>query len=221
MAVEQWRKVLSRTDAGESQTHQSGILISVKDGERMFPNGSGLYRCQDRNGVSWEIHFTDRAKRSESRITLLTDWMRQFAVRSGDSVILSALADGSYRLEHLPKDAGPKEEIEDLSGFPEGDKERIKVNRYERDRRNREHAIALHGVACLACNTRMADRYGEIADGFIHVHHVKSLSTTGHYTPDIEKDLIPLCPNCHSVVHLANPPLTLEELKRKIEEAQP
>ena len=110
----------------------------------------------------------------------------------------------------------PKEEEEDLSGFPEGAKTEITVNRYERDRRNKKAAIDFHGSACLACNVRMAERYGEIADGFIHIHHTKSLSTGDEYTPDVKTDLIPLCPNCHAVVHLVNPPMTLEDLKRRL-----
>ncbi len=113
----------------------------------------------------------------------------------------------------------PREEVENLSGFPEGAKTEITVNRYERDRRNRKAAIDFHGIACLACNVRMAERYGEIADGFIHIHHTKRLSTSDEYTPDVETDLIPLCPNCHAVVHLVNPSMTLEELKRRLAEA--
>ena len=216
MPIEQWEKTLSRTDAGESQTHQAGILIPVIDGERMFPNGSGWYHCQDERGEFFRIRFTDRAKPSESRITHLTNWMRRFRVRSGDRVILSALPDGSYRLKHFPGGESPKEETEDLSGFPEGGKMRVEVNRYERDRRNREKAIAVHGTTCFACDIRMADRYGEIADGFIHIHHVRGLPETGENTPDIETDLIPLCPNCHAVVHLTNPSMTLEELKHRM-----
>lgn len=210
---------MSRTDAGESKTHQAGILIGIKDGRQIFPKGTGLYQCVDDRGNRWKIRFKDRAKASESRITHLTVWLRRFSVKGGDEVILSALPDGSYRLSHIPKGTKPKESAESLRGFPEGAKIRTEVNRYERSKDNREAAIAFHGIACLACNVRMADIYGKIADRFIHIHHTKSLSQTGKYTPDIETDLIPLCPNCHSVVHLTDPPMTLEELKRIIEEA--
>jgi 5-methylcytosine-specific restriction protein A len=30
------------------------------------------------------------------------------------------------------------------------------------------------------------------------------------------RDLIPLCPNCHAMVHRRRPPLTVEELKGQI-----
>ncbi len=59
--------------------------------------------------------------------------------------------------------------------------------------------------------------YGDIARGFIHVHHLVPLSHRKRsYAINPKLDLIPLCPNCHAVTHLANPPLTLEQLKRKI-----
>ena len=103
---------------------------------------------------------------------------------------------------------------------PRGSRIQVSVNGYERNRHNRERAIAFHGDSCLACEMRMADIYGVIAEGFIHIHHVRSLATAGEYTPDIETELIPLCPNCHSVVHLTDPPMPLEELKQRIEETR-
>ena len=59
--------------------------------------------------------------------------------------------------------------------------------------------------------------YGSIARGFIHVHHVVPLSRRKRsYTVNPKLNLIPLCPNCHAVTHLADPPLSLELLKRKL-----
>lgn len=88
----------------------------------------------------------------------------------------------------------------------------IKVNRYERDPRNRAKAIRKHGVRCFGCCRKMVEIYGEIAKDFIHIHHVKPVSATGPTKPKID-DLIPLCPNCHAIVHLENPPLSISELK--------
>jgi predicted HNH restriction endonuclease len=45
--------------------------------------------------------------------------------------------------------------------------------------------------------------YGPLAEGFIHVHHVKQLSEIGaEYEVDPVADLRPVCPNCHAVIHL-------------------
>ena len=80
-------------------------------------------------------------------------------------------------------------------------------------------AIKRHGTQCFGCKLTMRERYGEIAEGFIHIHHTKPLATVrGSTTPDLE-DLVPLCPNCHAVVHLHDPPLTIDQLRECIDAA--
>ncbi|WP_217483300.1 HNH endonuclease [Burkholderia lata] len=106
------------------------------------------------------------------------------------------------------------DESPEVLGLPEGAKVRIEVNRYERDRRNRAAALAIHGHACMACGVEMAARYGPVADGLIEVHHVVPVSELGgEYVVDPKTDLVPLCPNCHSVAHRRSPPYSLDELR--------
>lgn len=60
--------------------------------------------------------------------------------------------------------------------------------------------------------------YGELAKGFIHIHHLIPLSDIKeNYSLDPKKDLIPVCPNCHAMLHRRNPPFSPEELKSIIE----
>ncbi|WP_080423448.1 HNH endonuclease [Burkholderia ubonensis] len=107
------------------------------------------------------------------------------------------------------------EEAPELVGMPEGARTRIEVNRYERDRRNRVAALAIHGYSCMACNLDMEEKYGPIAAGMIEVHHVTPVSALGAgYIVDPATDLIPLCPNCHAVVHRHSPPLSLVALRK-------
>lgn len=110
---------------------------------------------------------------------------------------------------------GDDEPIEpEVEALPEGGKTRIEVNRYERDRRNRSAALAIHGHACKACDLDMGERYGPTAAGYIEVHHVTPVSQVGEgYIIDPRTDLIPLCPNCHSVAHRRSPPFSVEELR--------
>lgn len=57
--------------------------------------------------------------------------------------------------------------------------------------------------------------YGEIGYHFIEVHHTTPVSMMGpDYHLDVDRDLVPLCPNCHAMVHKRNPPFTVEELKK-------
>jgi 5-methylcytosine-specific restriction protein A len=99
-------------------------------------------------------------------------------------------------------------------GLPEGARTRVEVNRYERDRRNRAAALAIHGYACKACHLQLDTFYGDAATGLIEVHHVTPVSALGAgYIINPRDDLAPLCPNCHSVVHRRTPPYSIEELR--------
>jgi len=59
-----------------------------------------------------------------------------------------------------------------------------------------------------------AERYGEIGDRFIHVHHLREISSVGaEYVVDPVEDLRPLCPNCHAMAHRRKPALSVSELR--------
>lgn len=110
------------------------------------------------------------------------------------------------------------EEEADVIGLPEGAKSRIEVNRYERDRRNRAAALAIHGYVCKACDLDMGERYGLAAAGLIEVHHVTPVSMVGDgYIIDPRTDLVPLCPNCHSVAHRRTPPYSVDDLRQMLQ----
>ncbi|HEV8084960.1 MAG TPA: HNH endonuclease [Chitinophagaceae bacterium] len=93
----------------------------------------------------------------------------------------------------------------------------VSVNKYERNQRARIECIEALGNKCYACDFDFEQTYGDIAKGFIHVHHIRPLSEIKEeYHVDPKKDLVPLCPNCHAVVHLTKPELTITELKDKL-----
>lgn len=61
------------------------------------------------------------------------------------------------------------------------------------------------------------DVYGELGTDFIHVHHEVPLHTLGGpQNVDQVKDMKPLCPNCHAMVHRANPPISVMELREQL-----
>lgn len=87
--------------------------------------------------------------------------------------------------------------------------------KYERDPINRELAIQIHGVTCAVCQFNYEQQYGERGRDFIEIHHIKPLSSLGGSTEiNPYKDLVPLCANCHRMVHRRKDHvLTMEELK--------
>ncbi|WP_199770353.1 HNH endonuclease [Aeromonas sp. ASNIH3] len=99
--------------------------------------------------------------------------------------------------------------------YTEGHRTEVLVNRYERDRHARDECIRHHGTACAVCAIDFGEKYGELGKGFIHVHHMMPLSEIGEeYVVDPIKDLIPVCPNCHAMLHRRNPPLTIDDLRK-------
>src|SRR5262249_26406368 len=49
----------------------------------------------------------------------------------------------------------------------------LSVNRYERSPIARQRCLDHHGVTCSVCGFDFEATYGEVAAGFIHVHHLR------------------------------------------------
>lgn len=104
------------------------------------------------------------------------------------------------------------------AGYAEGSVQRTEINRYERNPLNRKLCLAAKGYDCAICGMNFEKQYGEIGYHFIHVHHIVPVSRVGAgYVIDPLRDLIPVCPNCHAMLHKNNPPLLPDELKRMIQ----
>lgn len=105
------------------------------------------------------------------------------------------------------------DEVPDGRKYPEGAVVSRLVNAYERSDKARAACIAEHGTSCCVCGFNFADNYGEEARGLIHVHHLKPLSEIGEeYEVDPSKDLCPVCPNCHAVIHLGGGCRSIEDM---------
>lgn len=106
-----------------------------------------------------------------------------------------------------------------IEGYAEGNSKIIETKRYERNRLNRKLCVEAKGYRCAICGFDFEEKYGSIGSQFIHVHHIVPVSQIGlDYVIDPLKDLIPVCPNCHSMLHRKDPPLIPEELKRIVED---
>lgn len=117
-----------------------------------------------------------------------------------------------YTVEGYYEDLSSKEQI-----F-EGHKLTVQVNKYERSSVARGKAIQYHGCTCYVCGINFENVYGEVGKGFIHIHHKVPLHTIdSEYCVDYENDLIPVCPNCHAMLHRKENGkyLTIEQLKNR------
>ncbi len=99
-------------------------------------------------------------------------------------------------------------------GLPEGARIRVEVNRYERRPANRAACIVHYGTRCQACDFDFFDAYGKLGEDYIEVHHRTPVSEMGNgYFVNPVLDLVPLCSNCHSMVHRVDPTMRIEDLK--------
>lgn len=84
----------------------------------------------------------------------------------------------------------------------EGNRTTVTVNVYERNPIARKQCIEHFGIQCQICQMNFEDTYGEVGKDFIHVHHIIPLHQIQQdYIVDPIKDLIPVCPNCHVMLH--------------------
>lgn len=101
----------------------------------------------------------------------------------------------------------------------EGLKKEIITKIYARSKALRETAIKLHGTSCAICGFNFEEKYGNLGKDFIEIHHIKPLYMNNEETIiNPEKDLIPVCSNCHRMLHRhRNKQILPSELKNIID----
>ncbi|HZL79099.1 MAG TPA: HNH endonuclease [Candidatus Limnocylindrales bacterium] len=80
-------------------------------------------------------------------------------------------------------------------------------------RNKKKQAAALD---CEVCGFSFGRAYGNAASDYCEAHHLLLLSAVENTTQTRVEDLAILCANCHRVVHLRNPPYTLDEVRRML-----
>jgi len=102
-------------------------------------------------------------------------------------------------IPHFERELESKLKKEELT---EGDVTAVFTTRYERNSQARAACLAHYGYNCKVCGMNFEDTYGPEFKDLIEVHHIVPLSEIGeNYVVDPIKDLIPLCPNCHTAIH--------------------
>ena len=106
---------------------------------------------------------------------------------------------GVFELEELPE---------------EGRMHTIQTSKYERNYVYRKLCIEHYGCFCQICGEDLSKKYGDAALGFIEVHHIEPVSE--YEAPKVISpilDLLPVCPNCHAILHRRKPAFLPEEVK--------
>lgn len=156
---------------------------------------------------------------SEPRYTEVLTWYRRFIKQTTYAAPLPVPGEG----DHVAEEA-PHKTVVYNTVFVEGEaEERQPAEIRLRNRELREACIAYykdkhHGhLVCECCGFDFSRAY-DISDEYIEVHHLTPISETdGAHEVNAETDLVPLCANCHRMIHHLAPGrgtcVTLEKLQ--------
>ena len=173
-------------------------------------------RYAKRIATKYDINFTERSEKQYKFWDLFF-----YGWAEGTKFIWQLKPELKIALEktNLTGDISYAEELphEIDSEFYEGLKKTVTVNTYERNSKARELCVKHWKAICAVCDFDFESTYGEIGKGFIHVHHLTPVAQIGKtYQVDPIKDLIPVCPNCHSIIHKKEPPFSIDEIKKML-----
>jgi hypothetical protein len=213
-----------------------------------LPDGTHVYPYKGVRGDKkdlYSVNFTDDNKQfkgvTEQELVSLVESgkftsrgvIRMLPLNAKPGADRNAFSPTHYRGERIektspsrtPRDSLERQpdpfatELDPQVKYTEGSTTQILVNSYERSASARRACLAHHGYACKACGLDFGARYGDVGRGFIHVHHVVKISSVGkEYVVNPVTDLIPVCPNCHAMLHQSDPPLSIEDLRVLIRE---
>lgn len=125
-------KILSSNDTGETGGHQAGILVP-KNSEVLsfFPdlgceekNPRVVMYFVDESGKSWKLNFIyynnkffdQKGTRNEYRLTGMTAYFRENALKAGDAIILTHLEDGTDTIRYQRTNAPEVKIVKDEKG---------------------------------------------------------------------------------------------------------
>lgn len=92
----------------------------------------------------------------------------------------------------------------------------VSTKQIYRSQKAKADCIALKGCYCNICGFDFEKNYGELGKNYIEVHHITPIgrlsNSEGYEGTDPRKDLIPLCSNCHSMIHRRKVPYLPDEI---------
>jgi len=200
-------------DGHKAYASQVGKILGVKAKLPASPINLQIGRFAKRIAKKYDINFTVRQNQKFKFWDIFFNgweegrfWVWQLKTNLKEALEETNLTGVSQYSDEIP--------TEYLDKLSEGAKRTIVVNSYERNRQAIELCKKHFGTNCSICGFDFELEYGEIGKGYIHVHHLTPVSEIGkEYEIDPIKDLRPVCPNCHSMLHRNRNTLTIDELK--------
>lgn len=91
-----------------------------------------------------------------------------------------------------------------------------KMLKTKRNRRIVAEAKDRYEAICEACGDNLQIKYDEYGKNYIQFHHREPLSSYPEGKLNSYKDLAPLCPNCHVIIHRTKPIMSVKDFREKV-----
>ncbi len=194
-------------------------------GKRLFKlldkllSAVGIFDTTDNNIILKCWNISDETE-NISQITGVLNQLFNYELSYFETELKAWLTDHDRKIKPFPQfeqEILPKTELPDEL-LIEGAMRDILTNKYERNKKARARCIAHYGTSCLVCGVDFGALYGAEFAGKIEVHHRKPLyEIKEDYVVDPIIDLVPVCPNCHMVIHSKKDGVfTVEEVRKML-----
>lgn len=191
------------------------LPIHVKsETEDNFRNPSGVYMklC---NFLRFDPTYSGSGLIAGSKLD--QDIWNEFADDRGNLTGIAQAIKSNAALLPAPQTV-EEEHVQEDEEFPEG---RVLTRMHTIRERNRTLARKKKldtldrsgNLACEACGFDFAEKYGKIGQGFAECHHNIPVSELNPGAKTKLEDLTILCANCHRMIHIARPWLSVQKLK--------
>ncbi|MDC3272859.1 HNH endonuclease [Hyphomicrobiales bacterium] len=126
-------------------------------------------------------------------------------------------------LEKLTKPESKYQLFDENVYITEGETHYVGSNKYKRSKKLRTAAVEFYqnkngNISCSICSFDFEKTYGYPGKEYIEMHHLKPISM--FESEDMAKiineaieNLVPVCANCHRVIHRKSPPYEISDLK--------
>lgn len=226
ITIDQWLTVLTEVDLISDQVKEA--LVAFGNSENYTSRSSEVGKNFDySNSGGVNLLFANYGKRVVKHLEIETHdhltkdrkayWPLFFYGFYDQSLfnwqLREELVDAMIELEWINGSAGYQNYVDEHDTYFEGKKRVSQIVSYERNAEARQKCIDHYGCLCYVCKFDFQKEFGDLGKGYIHVHHRKRTAYSGkeHEVNPIE-DLIPLCPNCHAMIHKRKPMLKVDEL---------
>lgn len=166
----------------------SGLLVSDKDKYYSFLATNGIVNEKDNISIikTWNV--------------LPANAKTELIYNALNNVLLNDISKYEIELKKWIKNHNYK--IIDGEFYIEGAQKQVTSNTFERNISARKKCIEVNGAYCHICGFDYGKVYGKEFANKIEVHHIVPLSEIRKdYEVDPVHDLIPVCSNCHMILH--------------------